>query len=511
MQDAPPTVPAVEPDLLVATCAPDGEVLGCNGAWRAILGTPAAPWARLGEHDQHLASQAVLKAARGTLVTNQVFSAQTARRDEPFPVLLNFIPVEGGAPAASTKPIHEQPAAAAAVRGEAGVRAVTVTGEVMAEPVSWISNQTQRHRMEALGRMTMGVAHDLNNLLSGLLGHLELLRDAPALTQDEVRGSLGTVEQAAEDGAALIGKLQRYIREDTEVHFEPVDLQALMDDCIALTQPYWHNEPRRQGIQIGIDRALEPVPPVLGSPSELREVLINLILNAVQAMPRGGRLHFASFVEEGSADGAHVVVEVGDTGIGMAEETQARIFEPLFTTKSQGTGMGLAASYGIVQEHSGGIEVDSRLGEGTVFRLRFPLLADDHTPPPAPADAEADAALPKPTQQARILVVDDEEMVRSVATRLLQLRGHEVEGVASGREALDRLKAAPFDLVFTDYGMPEMNGAELARAIRDVRPGLPVVLVTGYTETHEVEHEVEAVIPKPFRLEDLDASIRKLV
>jgi signal transduction histidine kinase len=452
----------------------------------------------------------VLKAAGGTLVTNQIVSAQTTRRDEPFPVLLNFIPVEGGAPAASTKPIHEPPAAAPAP-GAAGVRAVTVTGEVMAEPMSWVSNQTQRHRMEALGRMTMGVAHDLNNLLSGLLGHLELLRDAPDLTQGEVRESLGTIEQAAEDGAALIGKLQRYIREDTEVHFEPVDLQALMDDCIALTQPYWHNEPRRQGIQIGIDRALEAVPPILGSPSELREVLINLILNAVQAMPRGGRLHFASFVEEGSAEGAHVVVEIGDTGIGMAEETQARIFEPLFTTKSQGTGMGLAASYGIVQEHSGDIEVDSRLGEGTVFRLRFPLLEGEATPPPAPADAEADAALPKTTKQARVLVVDDEEMVRSVAIRLLQLRGHEVEGAASGREALDHLEAAPFDLVFTDYGMPEMNGAELARAIRDGWPGLPVVLVTGYTETHQVEHEVEAVIPKPFRLEDLDASIRKLV
>jgi signal transduction histidine kinase len=435
--------------------------------------------------DRELATSSVLEAGKGTLVTNQVVNADTPERDEPLPVLLNFVPVHGDDG-------HR-------------ITAVTISGEVMAEPPSWMISQTQRHRMEALGRMTMGVAHDLNNLLSGLIGHIELLK-ANALQEDNdeeaLQSSIRTIETTAEDGAALIDKLQRYIREDTQKHFERVDLSALIEDCITITQPYWYNEPRRQGIEIEVERALDDLPDVMGAASELREVFVNLILNAVQAMPEGGTLTFDTFTTDQQA----VRVEVTDTGIGMSEDVQENIFEPLFTTKGeQGTGMGLAASYGIIQEHGGDIDVTSEPGEGTTFTLTFPS-ADDAAP-----REEEPAAEPTEHETVRVLVVDDEEMVRSIVTQLLSLNDHEVDRASSGSDALDQFEKRHYDIVFTDFGMPEMTGAELARRLREKNPDLPVILLTGYTDTEEAVDAVDDILSKPFKLEELEATIQKYV
>ena len=428
----------------------------------------------------------VLDAAGGALVTNQVVSADTPSRDEPLPVLLHFVPV------------HASPGK------EAAVQAVTVTGEVMAEPSTWSISQTQRHRMEALGRMTMGVAHDLNNLLSGLIGHTELLRQKTqgADTEPTLERSVATIVQAAEDGAALIRKLQGYIRQDTQVHFEPVDLPELVDDCIALTQPYWLNEPRRSGIHIDVVRRLNDVPSVMGVPAELRDVLVNLTLNAVQAMPEGGELTYKTFVN----DQQDVCIRVSDTGMGMSEAVRARIFEPLFTTKGdQGTGMGLAASYGIMQEHNGSIRVDSTPGEGTAFTLVFPVASDAE---PSPIEEEPETA---PSEHARVLVVDDEEMVRSVLTQLLSLKGHDVKQASCGKDALAVAREHSLDIVFTDFGMPEMTGGELARRLRQHQPLLPIVLLTGYTDPDAQPDVVNAVMHKPFKLEELEDIIQRLV
>ena len=478
-------IPTIEPEVLAATFAPSGTLVHCNDAWSSVLGPDDAPWAYLIEDDQDVAADAVLEAGKGSLVTNQVLSAHTADRDEPLPVLLNFVPVHA--------PDDAQ-----------DIVAVTINGEVMAEPPSWMISQTQRHRMEALGRMTMGVAHDLNNLLSGLIGHIELLREDAAQHEaygEELRSSIRTIEQTAEDGAALIEKLQRYIRQDTEEHFEQVDLSALVDDCITLTQPYWYNEPRREGIEIEVQTSLADVPPIQGAAAELREVFVNLILNAVQAMPDGGTLSFETYVADQS-----VCARVHDTGIGMSDEVQANIFEPLFTTKGEeGTGMGLAASYGIVQEHDGSIEVTSTPGEGTTFTLSFPSA----TPSSPPADATEDA--PTQDDSVRVLVVDDEEMVRSTARKLLTLNDHAVDCAASGAEALTLIEDTTYDIVFTDYGMPEMTGTDLAQDLNARRPNLPIVLLTGYTEPETAIDEIEGVISKPFKLDELQQAIQTCV
>ncbi|PSQ95222.1 MAG: DUF3467 domain-containing protein [Bacteroidetes bacterium SW_9_63_38] len=487
MDDAPDAVPTVEPALLIATFAPSGRLHHCNEAWESVLGTADAPWAMVVEDDRELATSSVLEAGKGTLVTNQVINAHTPDRDEPLPVLLNFVPVHGDPD------------------DNARITAVTISGEVMAEPPSWMISQTQRHRMEALGRMTMGVAHDLNNLLSGLIGHIELLKGKAAQEEtntDSVQPSIRTIEKTAEDGAALIEKLQRYIREDTQKHFERVKIASLVEDCITITQPYWHNEPRRQGIEIEVERVLNEVPDVMGAPSELREVFVNLILNAVQAMPEGGTITFETFTTERQQVG----VRVEDTGMGMSDDVQQNIFEPLFTTKGeQGTGMGLSASYGIVQEHEGDIDVESKPGEGTTFTLVFPP-ADESAPDPDTPEPDT-----PDTASVRVLVVDDEEMVRSIVTQLLSLNDHEVDRASSGNEALDMFEPGTYDIVFTDFGMPEMTGAELAERLHEREPDLPIILLTGYTDTEAAVDEVDTILSKPFKLEELEAAIQQYV
>ena len=478
-------VPTVEPQLLTATFSMSGGAVHCNGPWTSLLGTTDHPWAHLPEEDQDIAESAVLEARKGSLVTNRLVTAETSHRDEPLPILLNFIPVHNDA-------------------GEESYRAVTVSGEVLAEPPSWMLSQTQRHRMETLGRMTMGVAHDLNNLLSGLIGHIELLKNQVerASLADSIRPSIETIETTAEDGAALIEKLQRYIRHDTQQHFEPLNLTDLIEDCITLTEPYWYNEPRRQGIEITVKTSFEDIPNILGAPSELREVFVNLILNAVQAMPEGGTLRFETFINEKR----QVCVNVSDTGIGMSDEVKQNIFEPLFTTKGDdGTGMGLAASYGIVQEHEGTIDVRSAPGEGTRFTLAFPPAEGE----PEPVEDTPDE--PVETEGASVLVVDDDEMVRSTVTRLLTLSGHEVNRASSGAEALSMFDENTYDIVFTDFGMPEMTGAELAQKLKDNDPDLPVILLTGYTETETAINEVDGILSKPFKRDELETAIRKHV
>jgi signal transduction histidine kinase len=482
--------PLITPDLLIATCTGDGQPCYANEAWASVFGDGAL-WSRLPVEDVRFANEYLTDAARGLLVTHQVFLIEQPERDLHVPVLLHFVPVrlpEGGT----------------------GRLPVVIAGEVLQEPVSWAAAQTRRRRMEMLGQMAMGIAHDFNNLLTTILGHAELLRDLLpfAPDADEAREHLRTLERAAGDGAALVKKIQQYIRHEKQHRFEPVALHAIAEEVVTLTRPYWYNEPRRQGISITVETDLQPTPPILGWPTELREVLVNLILNAVQAMPVGGRVRLRTY-----ADAARgVVAEVEDTGVGMSERIKARIFEPLFTTKGEGgTGMGLTVSHGIVQEHSGTVEVESEPGRGTLFRLVFPP-ARARRSRARPAEGPAvPAEAPSGPRPARVLVVDDEPMVRTVTAKLLRLRGHTVEEADGGPEALGLLEHAPFDVLVTDLSMPEMSGRELAFRVRQHRPGIPIILLTGDTDAHEGNEHIDAVVQKPFKLDALEEVIQRLL
>lgn len=479
------TFPLITPELLVAACTADGELLHRNEAWISVFGDDGL-WGSLPEEDTRFANEYLADAGRGMLVTHQVFLVDRPGRDVPAPVLLHFLPVR--LPESSP-----------------GRFPIAITGEILLEPVTWTVDQTRRRRMETLGQMTMGIAHDFNNLLTTILGHVELLQETltDIADEDDVRGQLRTLEQAAGDGAALVRKIQQYIRHEKQEHFEHVELHHLADEVLTLTRPYWYNEPRRQGISIMVEPDLEPVPAISGFANELREVVVNLILNAIQAMPAGGTLR----VRTRPGEGGGAILEVEDTGVGMSERVKSRIFEPLYTTKGDaGTGMGLTVSYGIVQQHNGEIEVDTHPGRGTCFRLVFPPAESAQTLPDAEEPSTAGEQ-----RTAHILVVDDEPMVLAITAKLLRLKGHKVTEAESGSDALDRFDEGGCDLVITDLSMPEMSGRELAHHLRKRNRHLPILLLTGDTDASDGSEMVNAVVRKPFKLDELEAVIQRVL
>lgn len=467
-------------EVLVTSIDPITGAAVPNREWAHAIGPAEAPFQNLGD-DQAAVRSLIAEASRGQMSLGELFLIEA----EPIPrnVLLNFIPVHAGD------------------RTEG--LAVVITGEFMEFPSTVNSAQTLGHRMETLGRMTMGIAHDFNNLLSGIIGHAQLMESA--LNRDLDREVLSeharTIHRAAQDGGALIKKIQRYIRREHESAFVPVDLPALIQDCVVLTRPYWYNEPRSAGIAITIEQQLDTVPAILGSASSLRDVLVNLILNAVQAMRGGGLITLKTALIDGQ-----VVLTLQDTGVGMSSAVAARVFEPQFTTKKNGNGVGLSVASGIVQEHRGSISVESEPGVGTVFTLAFPVAAAEHLPSHTGASTVAENS-----SGIRVLVVDDESMVRTVLRRLLTLRGHKVTEADSGAAGLRCLQTDTFDAIITDQGMPGMKGREFAARVREKRPDLPIILLTGDTYHGQADSIISAVLAKPFKIDEVEATMVDLL
>jgi signal transduction histidine kinase/CheY-like chemotaxis protein len=356
-------------------------------------------------------------------------------------------------------------------------------------------------KLRALGQMAAGITHDLNNALAAILGQVQLL--GMGAVDPVVREGLSRLETVAMDGAQIVRRLQGFARQQPLEPLGPCDLAQLVQEAVELTRPSWRDEPQRRGIIIEVDTGLAPLPLVLGQPAEIREALTNLVLNAVDAMPRGGQLRI-----RGRTDGDWVVLEVTDTGTGMSEEVRKRIFDPFFTTKGKlGTGLGLSVVYGIMERHGGRIEVGSVPGRGTTFTLCFRI-------------APAIKAVPSiregsPLPPRRLLIVDDDPTVRHTLANLLRSAGHEVIEADGGSEGLARLADSSVDLVLTDLGMPGVSGWDIARASRERRPGLPVVLLTGWGDQPGMEESrerglVDRVLGKPIRLEDLQAVIAEL-
>jgi len=263
-----------------------------------------------------------------------------------------------------------------------------------------------------------------------------------------------------------------------------------------ITRPRWKNRAEAQNIHITLEMHCAHDLMIMGDESEMREVLVNLVFNAVDAMPQGGGLVMAA-----RKAGETIEISVGDTGTGMTEETRLRVFDPFFTTKDHlGMGLGLAVSYGIIRRHEGTVDVDTQLGVGSTFRIRLPI--------PRKGAAEAPQGLfPVNTKlsnssQTRILIVDDEEYVRDLLRDILLEEGCEAVVAGGGHQALSLFDSGKFDAVFTDVGMPDMNGWELSRAIRQRDSKIPVAVVTGWGEavgSHErLAAKVDWVLAKPF-------------
>jgi PAS domain S-box-containing protein len=352
-------------------------------------------------------------------------------------------------------------------------------------------------RLRSLGELASGVAHDFNNLLGAILGRTQLLRRKEFPT--EVDRDLAVVEKAAMDGRETVRRIQEFSRLRTDRPLTPVDLGQVIEDAIEITRTRWEADAARRNVSLQVVGRCDPVPPILGNGSELREVYTNLIINAVDAMPQGGRLTLRCMPRNGA-----VYSEVEDTGVGMTEEIRRHLFDPFFTTKGQGgTGLGMSVAYGIVRRHGGTIEVASTLGQGTKFLLEFPKCDA------AALDvaASADAATSEAARPGRILVIDDEPSIAQLLEDALASEGHSVQIALSGRDGLEMSAVSEYDLVMTDLGMPDMSGWEVARALRVSRPNLPVVLVTGWGTTlspDEVARTgISAVLHKPFEIKEL--------
>jgi CheY-like chemotaxis protein/anti-sigma regulatory factor (Ser/Thr protein kinase) len=343
--------------------------------------------------------------------------------------------------------------------------------------------------------MASGVAHDFNNLLASILGRAQLTLQR--LQDPQLRKWVQVIERAALDGAQTVRRLQEFTRIRRDQPFVAVDLNDVIRGALEITQARWREETRSRGVAVDVQTSLASVPGVAGDPAELREAMTNLILNAVDAMPEGGTLTLTTKVEHGE-----VVVTVADSGVGIPEAIRGKIFDPFFTTKGpQGTGLGLSMTYGILSRHGARITVESREGQGTVFRLTFPRGEAPDVEGPVPVEP---APLGVPL---RCLVVDDEEQVGTVLGDVLKTGGHRVVVLNDGGEAIERFRAEPFDVVFTDLAMPRVSGWQVAQAVKEIAPAVPVILVTGFGVELSAEERraqgVDLVLVKPLRISEV--------
>ncbi|MCS7294158.1 MAG: ATP-binding protein [Chloroflexota bacterium] len=371
---------------------------------------------------------------------------------------------------------------------------VIVFGRDISDRVALQRQLIQAQKMESLGQMAGMVAHDFNNILTTILGFASMLKRSPRLNRDDLE-SLQLIEEAARRAADLSGRLLAFSRGGL-VRYGPVDLRDVVRDTLRLA------EPALQRLRVEVSLPAAPMI-VEGDEGQLQQALLNILLNAADAMPEGGSVAIDAF-----AEGDTAFLTVADDGPGMDEETRSRIFEPFFTTKppGQGTGLGLAIVYGIVQAHKGTIAVDSAPGAGTTFLIALPLARQ--------------AALPAPRPQAApegdlVLVVDDDELVRRTTGTALAHLGFTAVEASNGRTAIELVRARPerFRAVILDLVMPGLTGADTFRGIHAIRPDLPVIICTGYAaEAHlddELRRTAVAVVQKPFTPERLRQALER--
>jgi PAS domain S-box-containing protein len=354
----------------------------------------------------------------------------------------------------------------------------------------------REQKFRTLGSLAAGVAHNINNRLTPVLGWTEMLLErlaaGEAIPRDELAHALTVINQGAADSVGTVRRLQEYSRPARVKGPESVQLREVVEQLLALTRPQWDNEAARRGIRYEIDLKIEPAPPVLAVASEIREALLNILENALAAMATGGRLTLHVRGDEKRA-----MVSVSDTGKGMSEQVQKLAFEPFFTTRGGdgGTGLGLSLAQEIVQRYGGTIALTSREGVGTTFTLTFPSLT---------AEPTAGPVLLPVLEPVRVLAVEDEPEVLDILRAMLVHGGHSVITAASGREALALFDREPVDLVITDLGMPGMTGLALAAELKR-RHSVPVILLTGWADELDEKNvrEVDVIVGKPFTRERL--------
>ena len=362
------------------------------------------------------------------------------------------------------------------------------------------SKLIEQGRLHALGQMASGIAHDFNNALSPILGYSDLLLKQPdlLLKRDRALRSLQMIHTCARDAASIVRKLRNLYRSKPRAdRLKPINVTEIVAQSIELTQPRWRNQALEAGTQIEVLTQFEEIPSIQGDETELREVMTNLIFNAVDALPGGGRITIRLRPEHEA-----IVLEVEDNGKGMALEVRSRCFEPFFTTKGErGTGLGLPMVPSVIARHGGKIEVESEPDRFTRFRIRLPLAARNLA-----QIAEGQDAIPMRRAQT-VLAIDDEQMILDIVRDFLELDGSQVTTILGSQPGLAAYQPGAFDLVILDQGMPGMSGDRVAEHIKALDPAQPILMLTGFGDLMlargEIPASVDWVISKPITRERL--------
>ena len=360
----------------------------------------------------------------------------------------------------------------------------------------------QSERLRALGELATGVAHNFNNLLSGILGHTQMLlsKDIDA----SIRERLQIVEKLVLDGGEIVRRIQEFTRLRTTKDFSAVNLKDIINDVVRMTELKWSGGHDTSKIMLRVDANQMEIPIVDGNATELREVFINILFNAVDAMPNGGELRIRT-----ETNGKNVFVYFVDTGEGMSEETRKRVFDPFFTTKgSKGTGLGMSVAYGIINRHNGQISIDSELGIGTTVTVQLPVSEK------VIKEIECNYGLRR-EERARILLIEDHKITLDVLAENLVNLGYYVQKVESGMAGIKIFKGGNYDIVITHVGLCDISGWTFSKKIKEISSHVPVVFITGWgnqlSSSQLKECGVDYVLTKPFRIEEISAIIKKAI
>jgi len=361
-------------------------------------------------------------------------------------------------------------------------------------------------RLNALGQMAAGVAHDFNNLLTGILGRVELLQtkiDTQRADLPYLQSQLEKLHKLALQGAATVRRIQEFSRIRKDSPSESVDMNSVVDNAVEVTRAKWENECETRGVRVDVRFEGGRIPTIQGNAADLTQVVSNLIFNAVDAMPEGGRLTLKTSLEENT-----IILEVSDTGDGMSTEIKEKLFQPFFTTKNNGYGLGTSIIYGIVARHGGEIKVSSEEGMGTTFLLCLPVANGSVLDQPVENVAQGEEIRP-----AKVLVVEDNDINRELFNGYLVEMGHEAVLAADGKGILPILERDRFDLVITDLSMPGLSGWQVAERVKKQNPRIPVILVSGWAiqqdDARIRESGVDFILPKPCTLQGFQDVVNK--
>ncbi|HEX2501734.1 MAG TPA: response regulator, partial [Methylomirabilota bacterium] len=359
-------------------------------------------------------------------------------------------------------------------------------------------------KMQALLNMAGGVGHVFNNVLAGILGRTQLLvKRASREKSKEIASGLHEIESATRTGIDALTRIQEFSRSRPAEPFGPVDLNDIVQRAVEQTRPRWRDEPASRGASIELITHFGPHAQLIGAESELLEAVVQMLHNAVDAMPRGGTITIRTGLDAGRG-----TVSVSDTGVGMSEGVRRRAFEPFFSTKGEtGLGLGLSMVYGVMARHGGESTIDSEEGRGTTVTLRFPTAGEG---------VPAQVAVPE-SDRPQVLLVDDDETVRTAVGDMLRGAAYSVTLAGSGLEGIAKVREheGPYHLVITDLGMPDVPGWEVVEAVKQVDATTPVVILSGFDRARATrrarELGVDLVISKPFDIQEFLTTVRGLL